>query len=199
MFQAVSLVDGGMGKWRPILEKLKHSKRERRTAKTSASLRHKSPKPYCASPNHPNTPLKTLIRLIATGRIKGGEWVTRDCRKYKAWRIAVLTRDGHRCLRCWSKRNLQAHHCHASFFDHPERRLDIRNGVTLCRECHAKLHPWMRSDATFLARELHRTEKQQHPEMRPLPGVQCGWAFLQTELDPNSLEAQHLRECCRAH
>lgn len=62
--------------------------------------------------------------------------------EYKDWRLAVFNRDKFTCVGCGDKRghNLQAHHI-MSFAEYPELRFDIANGTTLCKKCHAKLHP----------------------------------------------------------
>lgn len=61
--------------------------------------------------------------------------------EYKRWRDAVYARDKYACQHCGDDRggNLQAHHVE-SFADHPELRFAVENGVTLCRDCHEKLH-----------------------------------------------------------
>lgn len=63
---------------------------------------------------------------------------------YKEWRKAVLERDNYTCQHCLRKckkyeKGLAAHHIkpYAKF---PESRLDIDNGLTLCRQCHRRLH-----------------------------------------------------------
>lgn len=55
--------------------------------------------------------------------------------EYKLWRATVFKRDHHACVICGAQRPLQAHHIH-SYRNHPELRLDTRNGVTLCVACH---------------------------------------------------------------
>jgi len=62
--------------------------------------------------------------------------------KYKDWRLAVFSRDKFTCVGCGDKRghNLHAHHI-MPFAEYPELRFDISNGTTLCKRCHAKLHP----------------------------------------------------------
>jgi 5-methylcytosine-specific restriction endonuclease McrA len=57
---------------------------------------------------------------------------------YKEWRKAVYERDGYKCVKCGEPgngKNLQADHIKA-FFTHPELRLEISNGRTLCVDCH---------------------------------------------------------------
>lgn len=58
---------------------------------------------------------------------------------YRKWREAVIKRDGGRCMICGSEENLAVHHIKA-FAEYPELRLDINNGITLCKKCHMKLH-----------------------------------------------------------
>ncbi len=66
----------------------------------------------------------------------------RKSAKYKAWRLAVYKRDGFTCVGCGDNRggNLQAHH-KLSFAKYPKERFNVGNGVTLCNECHAAIHP----------------------------------------------------------
>lgn len=55
----------------------------------------------------------------------------------KEWRDKVLGRDGYICQKCGARENLVAHHI-GPRDEYPNLKLDINNGVTLCRECHAK-------------------------------------------------------------
>jgi transposase len=74
---------------------------------------------------------------------KGGEVSdeVRQRRSYKAkkWRETVLERDNFTCQECGSTEQLHVHHM-LSFADHPERRWDINNGITVCVSCHEKIH-----------------------------------------------------------
>lgn len=63
----------------------------------------------------------------------------RQSPEYRAWNIAVKKRDGFQCIWCHSEYNLEAHHLY-SFNSFPELRFDIKNGITLCHDCH-KLTP----------------------------------------------------------
>ena len=62
----------------------------------------------------------------------------RNTYEYRQWRKAVIIRDGC-CQLCGSKNKLVAHH-KKLFSVFPELGLDIDNGITLCHDCHAKLH-----------------------------------------------------------
>jgi len=61
----------------------------------------------------------------------------------KKWRAAVITRD-QKCVDCDTTDNLTAHHI-KPWKDYPELRYDLDNGMTLCRDCHAKKHPELSS------------------------------------------------------
>lgn len=73
---------------------------------------------------------------------KGGvDYSNRSIRrseKYRFWRISVFERDGYACQECGLRGvYLQAHHI-KPFSLYPDLRLDISNGITLCKSCHYK-------------------------------------------------------------
>jgi len=58
----------------------------------------------------------------------------------KMWREAVFIRDDYTCRHCAKKGGkLNAHHI-KFFSTHPELRTEITNGLTLCVDCHKKIH-----------------------------------------------------------
>jgi hypothetical protein len=61
--------------------------------------------------------------------------------EYREWREQVFRRDGYTCQDCGDNKggNLNAHHIR-SFSEFSELRLDISNGITLCKDCHRKRH-----------------------------------------------------------
>lgn len=60
--------------------------------------------------------------------------------EYNEWRRSVFERDGYRCQICGAVGGmLQAHHI-KRFSQYPSLRLNVDNGVTLCRECHIMAH-----------------------------------------------------------
>jgi 5-methylcytosine-specific restriction endonuclease McrA len=57
----------------------------------------------------------------------------------RLWSKAIKMRDGFRCLCCDGTERIQAHHIiRKSLF--PAAQLDLGNGITLCSECHARVH-----------------------------------------------------------
>jgi 5-methylcytosine-specific restriction endonuclease McrA len=59
------------------------------------------------------------------------------------WSQTIKKRDNFTCRHC-GKLNLKDHDCHAHHImewdKFPELRLDLNNGITLCRSCHRKEH-----------------------------------------------------------
>lgn len=79
----------------------------------------------------------------------------RQCFKYRLWRSDVFTRDSFTCKICGDNTgcNLEAHHIKAlsdilleynikdiNDCDLCEELWNINNGVTLCKNCHQKIH-----------------------------------------------------------
>lgn len=77
---------------------------------------------------------------------------------YIEWRRAVFSRDGWKCAECGkSGIFLHAHHI-KSFSKHPELRLDVDNGITLCPSCHQGKHRSNHAIKGFGKRQNRRPE-----------------------------------------
>ncbi len=75
--------------------------------------------------------------------------------EYTEWRKAVFVRDGKKCTESGEKGSLHAHHIkHYAAF--PELRLEVSNGITLCRNCHSEKHPERRDAILFYGRSNRR-------------------------------------------
>jgi len=62
----------------------------------------------------------------------------RHSKEYRIWRTTVIRRDKV-CQICGSRQGREAHHMNsASYF--PDEHFDIKNGVTLCSDCHTQFH-----------------------------------------------------------
>ncbi|WP_414894448.1 MULTISPECIES: HNH endonuclease [unclassified Sphingomonas] len=65
--------------------------------------------------------------------------VDRDDPSVRRWRASVLSRDEYQCRNCGKADDLQAHHI-IRWVDDPAQRLNVDNGITLCRPCHMEEH-----------------------------------------------------------
>lgn len=63
----------------------------------------------------------------------------RNSQGYKCFRKRVLERDGYTCRHCGSTKDLHVHHI-LPYAYYPEERINIDNGITLCKTCHYKEH-----------------------------------------------------------
>jgi len=57
----------------------------------------------------------------------------------KIWRLAVYKRDNHTCQQCGAKGMIHAHH-KIEWAQDESQRFIISNGITLCVDCHGKIH-----------------------------------------------------------
>lgn len=70
------------------------------------------------------------------GGVHPGNMIAREVSIYREWRTAVFERDDYTCQECKQRgMSIQAHHLYP-FAQHQHLRLDVNNGVTLCKECH---------------------------------------------------------------
>jgi len=74
-------------------------------------------------------------------RTKSDRATHREYVKYRNWRTSVYQRDKFTCQCCKRKKSgqLVAHHLYG-YADNEELKIQIDNGVTLCRECHKEFH-----------------------------------------------------------
>ncbi len=57
----------------------------------------------------------------------------------RLWSLLVRERDGYRCVSCGGVGGLQAHHIVRKTL-YPWGAFEPGNGITLCRECHGRIH-----------------------------------------------------------
>lgn len=89
--------------------------------------------------------------------VRLNDWVSFNrydfIKDYGAFRRLVLIRDDYKCLCCGNdnEKDLQVHHIR-SFKDNLELATSVKNGVTLCKDCHKKYHKrygWNGKQETF--------------------------------------------------
>jgi predicted restriction endonuclease len=62
--------------------------------------------------------------------------------EYNKWRKSVFNRDKYSCQICGHNKYVIAHHLF-SYSAYPDKRLDLDNGITLCKQHHNEFHKWM--------------------------------------------------------
>lgn len=84
----------------------------------------------------------SMIPTLETSRAKvtGGRRNERLTAEYRQFRNGVLKRDKYTCQICGCKPKVPNVHHIKSFKDYPALRVDVSNGITLCPECHRKVH-----------------------------------------------------------
>lgn len=63
------------------------------------------------------------------------------CDEYRIFHQKVLKRDKYRCIICKNGKKRCVHHLDG-FHWAKDKRMDIDNCVTLCKECHTQFHKW---------------------------------------------------------
>jgi len=81
-------------------------------------------------------PLKPISKKRLAQVEKG-----RNTAKYREWRDLVLARDGKRCQYpgCTNDKKIDVHHI-KRFAHNKHLRTEVYNGISLCEECHGKIH-----------------------------------------------------------
>lgn len=74
-----------------------------------------------------------------------------------------MARDSFACRGCGAKGHLHVHHIH-EFSQHPELRLDVENGLTLCPGCHSYVH------GRRLAKDVDLSERRDDQWLLALAG-----------------------------
>jgi len=79
----------------------------------------------------------------ASGHWKGGKSLDNERARrsidLKHWRESVFARDGWACRHCGATGTIHAHHVE-HWAKNEARRFDVANGLTLCIDCHGKVH-----------------------------------------------------------
>jgi len=90
-----------------------------------------------------NTEMAIRQKGERSHRWKGGltrpEMLLRSSKEYKDWRSAVFARDDYTCQICFERGGKLAAHHIREYAKHPELRLLIGNGITLCWLCHQSI------------------------------------------------------------
>jgi len=87
------------------------------------------------------------------------------------WSRHVIDRDHHSCRRCGATKNLHAHHI-ALFARHESLRLDLDNGICLCRDCHRWAHSSDNTQGLYICRCCRISEPE---ELDTFYGLPPGW------------------------
>lgn len=83
----------------------------------------------------------------------------RSSEEAQAWRKKVFTRDLYHCRLCNKAGELHAHHI-VSWSVAPELRFDVNNGMTLCEDCHTKIHVYFREVLNNNESKLEKSERE---------------------------------------
>ena len=83
----------------------------------------------------------------------------RNTPEYRVWKENVKKRDGDLCRSCQNKSYLDVHHIFR-VESHPHLSDHIDNGITLCKNCHAKLKN-KENDIDFLVEVVTQPLREQ--------------------------------------
>ncbi len=73
------------------------------------------------------------------GKASGRQKRSADA-EHREWSTKVITRDNYICDNCKSDSGTKYAHHLDGYKDNPEKRYDLKNGVTLCKRCHLLFH-----------------------------------------------------------
>lgn len=77
--------------------------------------------------------------LLKCEELSGLTITKRNHKEVRRWRMAVLSRDEHRCTECGSSESIEVHHI-VRWRDAPHLRVMVENGLSLCERCHVATH-----------------------------------------------------------
>jgi len=79
-------------------------------------------------------------------RFKRDIWTS----EYISFRLGCLRRDKFTCqdCGCTDRTILNVHH-KKQWINNKDKRFSCKNGITLCKNCHSKIHPWMKKDLSY--------------------------------------------------
>lgn len=84
-------------------------------------------------PNYNHSKTEEERKIAAKNRI--------ICDEYRIFHQNILKRDKYRCVICKSNERKCVHHLDGYHWA-KDKRMDIENCVTLCKECHLQFHKW---------------------------------------------------------
>lgn len=83
------------------------------------------------------------------GGVTDENHLLRNAPRYNKWRLKVYGRDYWTCQMCLVKQNHPIAHHIKSWKEYPKLRYIVKNGLTVCRSCHKKIHSEVGFDSRF--------------------------------------------------
>jgi len=111
--------------------------------------------------------------------------------EFKAFHVAVLDRDRHKCQVCFTNTQLSAHHIkprEKGGSDEP------RNGITLCRSCHDRAELWPWESFWSLMHEARMEHTRQSTDGRYLIWGRDKHGVFSVEVDPSPYRVKGKRK-----